>query len=528
MNYDWPCYVTNSAYLIPKALIPEYGRLTLRSRLSVLDFKSKVETPKAYFEIGDYILIPKIDKQVLESCIKTKLTFIPNYVDENKVEEGTYKLKLNPLPFQEPILNEAKKIFDYDEDKRVCVTLGPGNGKTYIASNIINHLKCKFLFIVYSGELVTQGLENLEKFLDAPGLFALTKSNDLFELRYDKINGLFMTHAMFRYLIKNYGWERITDILCNKIGITMKVLDEFDRETTFGYRLETHMMFRYSLYLTGTPFRSLKMDDRIFQAVYRKAHILGRDVVVPPNKAIIYINYRSTPAPNEYNLISRNEDTFKTYYNNFLGRKDVCLDYIMDKLYHSSDSSIMKRILDNDSQIVFFVGRIESCEIVKEKLIKNHGIDEDDIGIVNSSIKNKRIYEENKTKKFIVSTCASLGRGYDSKNIQMLVFLEFHYSKSETIQSISRVGRVGGKFGYVVYPIDHSFINVVRAFESKVNDGIFAEAFKTAYTLPDIPPEYYSKYYYGYRADSERAKEIAKYMDKKKKQMKFRDKIKYA
>ena len=109
----------------------------------------------------------------------------------------------------------------------------------------------------------------------------------------------------------------------------------------------------------------------------------------------------------------------------------------------------------------------------------------------------------------------------------MLIFLEFHYSKSETIQSISRVGRVGGHFGYVVYPIDHSFINVVREFESKVQAGIFKEAFKSSFQLPVMNNDYLSKYYYGYRKDSPEAIKIAEHEAKRKKKLSFRDKMKY-
>lgn len=520
------CFITNTSYIIPKRTLTQEGLLTLKSRLSVIEFKTKNEIPKAFFDFGEVIMIPKIDPTILFACIKKQLKFTPWYIDERKVPVDTYKLKYKPLPFQVKLLEDAKRVFDTQTDKRVCVTLAPGNGKTYISANIIDHLRCKFLFIVYSGTLVQQGLKNLEEFLDAKGLIALTQGSDLFDLKYDKINGIFMTHAMLRTLVKDYGWDRIADILCNKIGITMKVCDEFDREVGFTYQLECMMLFRYSLYLTGTPFKSLKTDDRIFQAIYRKANILGRDIKVEPNKSIIYLNFKSSPSPAEYTIASRDQETFKIYYNNFLGKKDIHIDYILENLYHP-ERSLMKNIINAGRQIVIFCGRIDSCEVVKNKLVKNHSIDENIIGILNSSIKNPKHYEEAKNKSIIVTTCQTLGRGYDSKNIQMLIFLEFHFSKSETIQSISRVGRVGGYAGYVVYPIDHSFISVIRAFESKAAAGIFKEQFKTSYQLPTMSNEFLSKYYYGYRKDSEEAKQIAAVEAKRKKNLSFRDKMKY-
>lgn len=544
-------FITGSAYVIDKRNLTIKNQIELRSRLSTLDLMSQLEVPKAYFECSKsflfslfgvyvtedealsmtddtkesfegYVLIPKIDINILQAIIKKTLMFKNFYQDLNEFK-GIFNLNVNPFEFQEKLIKDAKRIFDHEIDKRVCVTLGPGSGKTYIASNLINYTKAKFLFIVYGGELLNQNHENVTNFLNAKGLVRISKSSMLFDLDYSKVNGIFMTQSMLREYVSEkkqangnsyIGWKEFGKIL-NKIGITMKVIDEFDRETALNYEIDTHLNFRYNLYLTGTAFKSLKPDDNIFQACYRKAHMLGKDVKPPINKELVFIHCKMSPAPNEYFNIMKTEETFKVMYNNYFGKKHSILDFIMDKLY-KPENSLFKTLIDEEGSIVFFVGRINTCELVRDSLMKIHNIDESDIGIINSDPKYKNRFNVNKDKKFIITTTSSLGRGTDLRHLRCLVFLEFHFSRSETIQAINRVGRVGGNKGYVVMPIDHSFAKITKSFEAKNREGLFVNAFNKISKLT-IPDEWYKNYYYGYRKDSEEAKAIEKYMKQKEK-----------
>ena len=283
--------------------------------------------------------------------------------------------------------------------------------------------------------------------------------------------------------------------------------------------LECFGNFSHNLYLTGTKFKNIRQDDVIFQAIYRHVHTFGSDVQVPNNRNCYVVKWRFNPSRDEHFKMSLYEEQlFKTYYNNYLANKDVFLDYIMWRFYIQEDG-IIKKMIKEGGSIVLYCGRIENCEIVKKKLINNFKIDENDIGIYNSSIANKE-KEIAETKTWIITTTESMGRGYDNPNLRVLVFLEFNFGISSYIQNISRVARVGGKEGYVIEGLDTSFWKVEANHKKKLNLGIYKDYFKQI-TYFNIPDAIQAKYVNGYRPDSERAKEIREKMVqfKKKQQL---------
>ena len=510
-------YITGTGLLIHKSNLSINAIYNLRSKLSVLDFMTQTEVPKAYFEFGDYVCIPKIDTKLLNFIAQKELALTPIYQDDYLVKEK-YKLTQNPLNHQIDIIDKAYNAFLNKVDKRVCICLQPGYGKTYIAANLISKLNCKFVFIVYSADLLQQNLDNISRVLDCKWMYPLKSSSELMELNFDKIHGLFITQSMLRSCIKTYGLETVLDVFTNKLKATMKIIDEFDRDVSTIYRLDAFGNFRYNLYLSGTNYKSLRPDDSIFQSIYKHSTVLGTDIQIKPNKDLILIHTKFSPYSSEYFSIMRNEKTFKIFYNNHWSNKDITLDYIMERFYHKEDS-LMKKLIEERGKIVFYCGRIENCDNVKEKLMR-HGIKEDDIGIVNSKITKESERDINKNKPFICSTMSSLGRGYDDKSVRMLVFLELTFSKPDLIQSISRVGRVNGDHGYVIYPVDHSFATVIQNFNAryKAHDSLFRLNFDKIYEMT-IPEEMFKDYHFGYNKDSKEAKAINE--KEKKRRTKF-------
>ncbi|MGL5714918.1 MAG: DEAD/DEAH box helicase [Paraclostridium sp.] len=517
-------FETASAYIIHKANLSRNAFDNLRSKMSILEYKTEEEIPKAFFVEDDYVFIPKIPMGVLEFIAGKKLMFT-KIIPEHEYVEKEYELKWNPLPHQVDLIKDGTKHLMSNTDKRLCICLAPGLGKTFCTSAIIEKLQCKFLFLVYSSKIVDQSIEAIGEHIGTAGLYRLKNSSDFLELNNDKIQGLFMTHSMFKQLVKIYGIQKVNEILFDKIGINLKVLDEFDREVSSMYFMDSMMNFRYGIYLTGTKFKSLKPDDRLFQLVFRSVKTVGLDIKLPPNKDALFVHYNFRPSPLEYTKIMRDEGTFKTFYNNYIAQKDILLDYIMQKFYYDetedsekNSKKLFKKMLSEDGQIQFFVSRIENCEIVRDKLISNFGISPEDIGIVNSSLNDKQ-KAKNINKPWLVTTSQSLGRGVDSSLVRVLVLLEFHFSSSELMQQNSRIGRVGKKFGYLIVPVDHSFSKVMMSYNSKVKDGIYRDGFRNNFHF-QVPSELEDEYINGYRKDSLKAKEILDAKAKKEKNQK--------
>lgn len=516
-------FETSTAYIIHKSNLSSSAYTNLRSKMSILEYRTEEEIPKAFFEKDGYVFIPKINLSML-NFITSKPLLFKKLTNDHEYVDKMYTLKWTPLAHQEGIIKDGVEHLIKGTDKRLCICLAPGLGKTFCTSAILAKLQCKFLFLCYSTKIVDQSIAAMSEHLDTHTLYRLKHSADLEELNYDKIQGLFMTHSMFKTICKNLGIEKVNEILFGKIGINLKVLDEFDREVNSMYYMDAMMGFRYSIYLTGTKFKSLKPDDRLFQLVFRSVKTVGLDVKLPPNKDVIFVHYNFNPSGGEYSKIMRDEGSFKTFYNNYIAQKDVLLDFMMLKFWYDrgvsfkdNEKKLFKKMIDEEGQIQLFVSRIANCDIVKEKLIRKFGIDESDIGIINSSLSPKQKIA-NINKPWLVTTSQSLGRGVDSDKVRVLVLLEFHFSLSEIIQMQNRVGRIGKKFGYFIYPVDHSFSKVMMSYNSKVNKGVFREGFKHNYHL-QVPIETASEYINGYDKDSEQAKEILKMRLRKDKKL---------
>ena len=516
--------VTATSYWIKRKELTNSSYYNLRSKMSTLNFQEN-EVPIAFFEIQEpipYVIIPRIDRNLLDHIIGRKLAFAHDY--GNRLGDIKYNdIPLKPYPHQETIIRDIVKLFNDParNDKRVMLALQPGLGKSFISASVVHDMKQKFLFIVYSKKLVSQTCSVFMKYLGKDGMCILERSSDFDELNYKKIKGLFMSHSMLRSLIKQYSWEYVVDVLQRKIGITIKIMDEFDKEVGMLYKLECFSNFPYSLYLTGTAYKSLKPDDAVFQTIYRKSTKLGANVRVEPNKIGYIIDWKFTPTSKErFKMMMRDSKLFKTYYNDYLARKDILLDYIMQKFYKPEDS-LIKRMQSEGGITLLYCGRIENCELVKQKLIDNFGVLESDIGIFNSDVSDKNKLES-ETKPFICTTCSSMGRGYDNDKIRVLIYLEFSFSISEAEQSYSRVGRLGGKEGHVIWGLDRSFFQVEMNHNKRLRLGLFEKHFKKIERFT-IPETYYQHYVYGYRPDSEDAKEIIK--TKKNKKVKLSKRI---
>lgn len=508
-------YVTSTGYLLYKKDLTYEGIMRLKSALSTVDLRTNNEVPKGFFELGnDYIGIPRIPKKTLERIVGKSLKFRVVREVPEVLNPVAFRMDLEPLEHQRNIIKEATEYLLAPENpfegygKRLSINLLAGMGKTYIAANIISKLKCKFLFLVNSFEVAKQAHREFTKFLKPrKGAFLLVTRG--LEMKYPDENtqGIFMTHAMFRSIIETFGLDHVRTTLINDLKMGVKILDEFDMEVSNMYFIDVMFNFKYNLYLTATQYKSLIDDDRVYQLIYSSMKVLGRDVEVEPRKDIFLIKFKSSPSPGEFYKITQREDMFKIMYNNVLGLKDIQFDYIMREFYLKEDS-LFKKIFNEEGQVGFFCGRIDTCDVIKEKLIKRYNIPEEDIGILNTKVSGDAARRDAKEKPWLITITQSFGRGVDSPILRCLVYLEFTFSLSQIVQSVSRVGRIGKKYGYVIYPVDFSFSKVINSYEKLKKLGFFKKHFKNISfkTIPENDPDYI----YGYRKDSDLGRTMMK------------------
>jgi hypothetical protein len=119
---------TSTAFYIPKSSLDGGAYLNLRSKLSIIDFKTNAQIPKAFFEInvGDDIMIgiPKISKNIIASVTRTYYNYKPLPLYET--DRIGYNLAYPPLDHQKDIAKKLRDQYLFQEDKRCILALAPG------------------------------------------------------------------------------------------------------------------------------------------------------------------------------------------------------------------------------------------------------------------------------------------------------------------------------------------------------------------------------------------------------------------
>ena len=119
---------TSTAFYIPKSTLDNGAYLNLRSKLSIIDFNTKAQIPKAFFEIDggeDTVIgIPKISKNIIQSVTRTRYNY--KQVKIPLVDLISYNLTYPPLEHQKELAKKLSSHFLFNEDRRCILALAPG------------------------------------------------------------------------------------------------------------------------------------------------------------------------------------------------------------------------------------------------------------------------------------------------------------------------------------------------------------------------------------------------------------------
>lgn len=119
---------TSTAFYIPKSTLDHGAYLNLRSKLSIIEFKTNAQIPKAFFEIDggeDTVIgIPKISKNIIQSV--TRIRYNYKEVKLPLINIIRYDLAYPPLDHQKDLAKKLRDHYLFGEDKRCILALAPG------------------------------------------------------------------------------------------------------------------------------------------------------------------------------------------------------------------------------------------------------------------------------------------------------------------------------------------------------------------------------------------------------------------
>ena len=435
------------------------GAIDLMGNLNATSFKGDILPLGYQYDYGKKTL--KVHRGI---GIKYLSKFFPRYnlvfKDGMKIIELKEEFKVNKTPFdyQEKIRDSAISIYkdDINMDKLFVCNLPTGRGKSLTTLFIAAMLKTPFLIIVKNEAIKNPWFKSFLKSTN------LKMDTDIYEIvgggGFNHIlsmtkpyKGYVIKHQSIRHIIKEYGYIGLNKMLF-KAGIGLKVIDEFDTEFSSTIDIDLNTAIKYNLYLTATVYKNEKTEDKVFQTTFQAVTKMGKEFFpdYKPNRIGELVYFKSYPDPKDrFGCLNKVSDFSPYLYNDYLfdKRKEMLTDLIkpyIDKF---------KAEFPKESKICLYVEKKDSCKKMADILVKHFGVSLKDISIINDDVQNKDY-----SKKWLISTNKSMGRGIDVDNLDFGLNLENYAGPSILEQQAGRFGRIGNpQEGFFATVVDCSY-----------------------------------------------------------------------
>ena len=465
-------------FKIPKIPGINYSKFT--RNLSTLSYYTREYEPYGFKGYDTHYRCMKIPRGLLLSSLREcgLRASIRRESDFPYKPTADFKLLNQPINnIQESVIQDTLNNFKSGESRSI-ISLKTGKGKTYVATNIISQLRVKALIMVKSVELKNQWVKSFKDHTDCKNVFSVDKGSDLSALAESQDFNpdiIVCTHKSMALFIEASG-EKAFAMMLLKLGIGIKVYDEFDLENASMFNMDMNSSIRYNLYLSATDYKSNRSENFIFTKIFSNVYNTGKEYEDTTKRNAVFYLYESKPSKKEFaSCLQYSPQGFVFSYAKYHEYITKRFPYkeILKKLWET----FIKERFKNGLKTVFFIGRKTTSDDFKAKLLEIFDVDEKDIAILNSNTpKSERLAAFNSL--LIVSTSNSLGRGIDLKGLDTVLDFETRNSKSATSQVVGRVSRTGMKnVGTYIQFVDYSFPTVKDNYERKMTHEFFHQFF---------------------------------------------------
>lgn len=409
-----------------------------------------------------------------EYCVKSchkyeriksvKLRYGPR--DQRQVEALNFMLCQNKY-----MHNMAKSQF--------AINLPTGAGKTYCSTAAISYLGLKSI-------IITSQTGILEQWKNAIMEYTNLSSNDICKLEgsapierilrgrsksIDKPIYL-VTHSTLKSYGDKNGWDSIGKLF-EKLGIGLKFYDEAHQNFANMCMIDFHTNVYRTYYVTATPKRSNKDENRVY-ALYMKSipSVDLFDEDKDPHTKYMAIRFNSNPRYIDISNCKNMYDLDRMKY----------IDYLMgnENFWHMFDY-IFNMVEKTGGKALFYIGKNDAILKVRDRIVRHYPEYENDIGIYTSISASK---QEEKQKRFILTTTKSAGAGEDIKGLKYSVILAEPFKSDVLAQQT--LGRTRDSNTFYIELVDVGFKQVNNYYNAK--KPIFAKYALSTKQI-DIPKE---------------------------------------
>lgn len=419
---------------------PNYGVLRVPRGLGIDTVASALEGAGCDFKI-----IEQLDayKQYRNINIEMKLP------PRNQIQEDSVKFLKDSLYHQH----------------QAFLALDVGMGKTYCTTHHICDSRKATLVVSYN--LAYQWEDRMQEYSslvngDGPGGLVNIVGAQYFE---NCVSGKIKPKAAV-YLTtigtlhsyqKLHGKGSLQDIV-NALGIGVKVFDEAHNRYLQFNSIDLNMQTDETIYLSATPGRSVKTEDRMFTKIYKNVPAYGSYTA----KYNDFYNIRYVTYDSRSNVEDR--ASFKT------PRGLSSLKY-MRYMFDKWGTELLKMVMaysepilkeNPDGKLLIVTDWIRDIEFTRDWLNANYP--QYSVGTYCQLVKQKELKEKELEKRIIIGTIGSMQNGKDIANLQIIFPLTTFSSSIVTRQLLGRLRPLEGK---EVYYFDISDLSVSSMMQQR-------------------------------------------------------------
>lgn len=418
----------------------------LEKSLQVFDWIYHRVTLSCFFIENNTLLLPRsLSPTVLKAFFKSNIK-----IDNTEIEakECIFELKTKPRDNNQykaiRFLTGVKEFEKIKYCARLNLELDTGIGKTYCTIAALWYFKKNSAIIVHLSKLITQWKQRIIEYtnISEEEICIIKGKESIRKLQTKGIRNykvFIVSHKTLGRYAKEEGWDKVQELFeLMKIGI--KVYDEAHLEFKNIIAIDLHTNVRKTFYLTATAGRSDKSQNKIYHKVLGSSPTLTIKIPQSERKNNSLIIKIST-FPSQI--------TEKSLYTQ-RGMNGVrYLRYLFTKGFSELSRAIKLSLNALDSvegTFAILVGLKENALILKNFIESNYENYKDDVGIVDSDVKEEDQQKVLKNKKIIITTNGSFGTGLDLKNLNVIINIE-PYSSEITIRQL--IGRLRNKGFYI-------------------------------------------------------------------------------
>ncbi len=469
-------YKENSVYSLHKFL-SVWDNITFRYTQHLFEYE-KEDDDDPNCKVG----VLRIPRGVGMDVVETKLQEAGiEYKKDNQVEAYRHYRDISfnmVLPPKNEIHESSVKFLHTagKENHQAFLALDVGRGKTYCTIKHISEVHKPALIISYN--LSYQWQEKALQYTDLDngengGIVNIVGTQYFRDVTDGKIKpnaALYITSISTIHMYQNmYGKSSIQEI-ADKLGIGIKVFDEAHNRYLLFNSIDLNMQTDETIYLSATPGRSSKPEDRVFNRIYKNVPSFGSFTSKMSDfYTVKYITYDSFSTavdrcqmrtPRGMNSLKYTRYLFDKYGNNMM------------RLMMEEVRPIFAKY--PDCRMLIVTDWIRDIKFIKDWFAEHYPIYS--VGTYCQLVQKKSDREKELDKQIIIGTIGSMQNGKDIENLQIIFPICCWESPIVTHQLMGRLRQLENRDVYYFDLADISVPNIMKQRRSR--DRILRERAK--------------------------------------------------